>query len=69
MEKWKKYASLGVDFYLYVPLEKVADAKRLLKDVELKGLRAYRTTEGGKFYISNIELEKAEIPKGKGEGI
>ncbi len=69
LEKWKEYASLGVDFYLYVPLEKVADAKRLLKGVEIKGLRAYRAADGGRFFISNVELEKAEAPKKEGKGV
>jgi hypothetical protein len=63
VEKWKKYASLGIDFYMYVPIEKVADAKRLLKNIEIKGLRAYRATEDGKFYISNVTIEKVDTPK------
>ncbi len=57
LEKWEKFASLDIDFYLYVPLTKAADAKRLLKDVKIKGLRAYKATDEGRFYISNVELE------------
>ncbi len=57
LEKWKRYASLDIDFYLYVPLEKVADAKRLLDGIKLKGLRAYRATDDGRFYISDVALE------------
>ncbi len=56
LAKWKKYASLNVDFYLYVPLKKASDAKTLLKGTEIKGLRTYRRTEDGRFYISNVKL-------------
>jgi len=55
--KWKKYASLNADFYLYIPLETVSNAKKFLEDIEISGLRAYRKTDDGRFYISNVTLE------------
>ncbi|MEE9594001.1 MAG: hypothetical protein V3V92_01235 [Candidatus Hydrothermarchaeales archaeon] len=57
LAKWKKFAALDADFYLYVPLENVSNAKELLKDIEISGLRAYRKTDDGRFYISNVKLE------------
>jgi len=56
-EQWKKYAALNGCVYLYVPKSKVSDAKRIIKDKEVRitGLRSYEYVDG-EFVITNIEM-------------
>lgn len=48
LQKWSPYSQLGVPFYLYVPLEVIDQAKRLLKEHRIKvaGLRSWRHIVG-----------------------
>jgi len=53
--EWQNYASLGKTFYLYVPNDLVAKAKKLLNKYKIKiaGLRGYFYDANGELNIQN----------------
>lgn len=57
IRQWEDYASLNLNFYLYVPTSKVDDAIHLIDDEglrdEIRGLRRY-TYVNGELQINNL---------------